>query len=239
VASVDLSGFAAFVTERNISMQALALHGADLFLAYGCAAGDPAAIKAFEAGPLQVAAAAIVRLLKEKPAQEEVLQRTRVRLLVGAPPLVATYAGAGSLASWVRVSALRIAIDSRAAPVISDSGGLEQVGAGDMPIDRRLGLEQFRTRLQSAMRTAIGDLRPEERALLRMHFFDGLTVDRLGVLLGVHRATAARRLVAIRRKVLDGTKRLLNIDFGSTSAELASLWRAFGDEIEVSLSSIV
>ena len=52
-------------------------------------------------------------------------------------------------------------------------------------------------------------------------------------------ATAARRLVSIRRSVLAGTKQRMQIDFGTTSAELTSLWHAFGDEIRISISSLL
>ena len=84
------------------------LHVEDLYLACGCLEGLPAALEAFDrihgAGIDLVISAAGV-----DPANG-MRERVRERLIIrigDAPPKIATYAGKGSLGSWVRIFALR------------------------------------------------------------------------------------------------------------------------------------
>jgi RNA polymerase sigma-70 factor (ECF subfamily) len=240
VKAVSLDRFAQFLQEGGVAELGLAAHGADLFLACGCALGDDAAVAAFDAGPLRQVTGAIARLTRNPALRDEALQRTRVKLLVGQPPLIASYSGAGPLAAWVRVAAVRIALDlrERAGEQI-EPDVMDRLGMGEMLQDSRLAGEQFRSRLAAALEHALGALAADDRVLLRMHFVDDLGVDDLGRFLQVHRATAARRLVAIRHRVLDETKRQMGVEFGTSSSEFRSLWRAFGDEIRVSVSRLL
>ena len=85
-----------------------ALHGVDLFLAVGCALGDPGALAAFEATHV----ARIASWLRERdPAiVDEVQQRVRDRVLIGGPSgeaRIAGYSARGPLGAWLRVVALR------------------------------------------------------------------------------------------------------------------------------------
>lgn len=84
------------------------LHVEDLYLACGCMDGLPAAHEAFDrahgAGiDLVISAAGL-------DPKSGIRDRVRERLIVkigDAPPKIATYAGKGSLGSWVRIFALR------------------------------------------------------------------------------------------------------------------------------------
>ncbi|MBL9017714.1 MAG: hypothetical protein JNL83_26225 [Myxococcales bacterium] len=84
------------------------LHVEDLYLAYGCMEGVPAAHEAFDrahgAGiDLVISAAGL-------DPSSGMRARVRERLIIkigDAPPKIATYAGKGSLGSWVRIFALR------------------------------------------------------------------------------------------------------------------------------------
>src|SRR5262249_492438 len=60
-----------------------------------------------------------------------------------------------------------------------------------------------------AVAHALQALATRERNLLRQHYLDGLTIDALGKLYRVHRATVARQIAAAREKVLDEVKRTL------------------------------
>ena len=84
------------------------LHVEDLYLACGCLDGVPAALEAFDrahgAGmDLVISAAGL-------DPRAGMRERVRERLIIkigDAPPKIATYAGKGSLGSWVRIFALR------------------------------------------------------------------------------------------------------------------------------------
>src|SRR5262249_6529246 len=62
---------------------------------------------------------------------------------------------------------------------------------------------EFREAFAQAMAT----LKPREQNLLRQHHVDGLTIDQLGQLYHVHRATAARWLGKARSSLLAQTRR--------------------------------
>jgi IS30 family transposase len=59
------------------------------------------------------------------------------------------------------------------------------------------------------MRDAAAGLDLADRHLLHQHFVAGLSIDQLGVALGIHRATAARRLVRAREALVSETRSLL------------------------------
>jgi RNA polymerase sigma-70 factor (ECF subfamily) len=86
------------------------LHVEDLYLAFGCIDGDPAALEAFDrahgAGIALVLSAAGI----DAAAHPDIAQRVRERLIIkigDAPPKIANYAAKGSLGSWIRIFAMR------------------------------------------------------------------------------------------------------------------------------------
>ena len=107
---VDPDGFVRHLATRLEPPLAMLdqLHVEDLYLAFGCLEGVPAAFEAFDrthaAGiDLVISAAGL------DPASG-MRERVRDRLIIkigDAPPKIATYAGKGSLSSWVRIFALR------------------------------------------------------------------------------------------------------------------------------------
>ncbi len=78
-------------------------------------------------------------------------------------------------------------------------------------------------------------LSPGERNLLRQHFSDGLTVDEIGALHGVHRATAARRVAKARSQLFAGTRRTLMDNLGLNRSELDSVMRMIESNVHVSV----
>ena len=89
----------------------------------------------------------------------------------------------------------------------------------------------FRTAVQEALRR----LTPEQRAMLRFYTKDGLTIDQLAPMLGIHRATAARRLERARIDALDHTRAILREQHGLSESEARSLCIALGSEVDVSI----
>jgi RNA polymerase sigma-70 factor, ECF subfamily len=216
----------------------------DLYLACGCAAGDPAAFAGFE----QHCGAMIDRAIASSgasPAERADLgQIVRQRLLVasanGRPPRITGYSARGSLRAWVRVVATREVARMLARAqreVAAEDRELAGLISGDDPeisYLKRLYREEFRRSFHSAMDA----LEARERLLLRQCMLDGLSIDQLAALHGVHRATVARWVQAARDAVVAGTQRDLTRRLRLSRTELVSMIRLIRSQLDVSLSRL-
>ena len=222
------------------------LHGPDLYLACGCMLGLPAALEAFD-GTILAQTIPVLQRMRLSPSRiDEVLQTLRTRLLVADErdrPVIATYAGRGPLLGWVRTSARRTAVSmSRNKDEQIGSAG-DRNGPEAIPLPRDLELDYMKTRyqheFQQAVEDAIASLDPEKMNILRLHYIDGLSIDRIGALLQVHRATAARWIEAAREAVRSETRRLLHARLGLKPAELDSLAGLVQSRLHLSISRLL
>jgi RNA polymerase sigma-70 factor (ECF subfamily) len=214
----------------------------DLYLACGCAAGDPGAIAGFEERCGAVIARAIAATGASLSERADLGQVVRQRLLVapagGGTPRIASYSARGSLQAWVRVVAAREA--ARMLPrarreVAAGDDELEGLIAGDDDPEVGYLKRLYRAEFKRAFHAAVDALDGRARLLLRQHTLDGLGIDQLATLHGVHRATAARWIEAAREAVLAGTQRELIRRLRLTHGELASVIRLIQSQLEVSL----
>lgn len=192
-------------------------HPSDLYLCAACKYGQAEAYQALEATYFPALRRLLSRLLQEPSAVEDVLQEVRTRLFVGASPKIASYRGRGCLAGWLRSVAVHAARDHLRC-VRAQRGRLRRLSHPDVALLGTLRppaadwLEDGagtweRQRCQQAWNAAIRSLDTQARQLLYHHFVNGLSIDALGALYGVHRATAARRIrratASVRRSVRD------------------------------------
>src|SRR5690606_22833013 len=136
------------------------------------------------------------------------------------PPRIAGYRGKGRLTSWLRVAAIRIALDlqaSRPSAPLADDDLVER----DPELDYLR--ERYRDAFREAFTAALDELEGRERTVLRMHLLDGLGIDRIGQLYEVHRATAARWLERARSELFEATRRRLRESLGVSASEFASI----------------
>ena len=98
---------------------------------------------------------------------------------------------------------------------------------------------RYQTHYEEALRAALATLDAKERNLLRMHVVDGLTVDRIGLVYQVHRATAARWVQSVRGKLLDHIYRSLGERLQLSAAELDSLTALVHSQLRVSLTGLL
>ena len=142
---------------------------------------------------------------------------------------------------WVRVSAVRAALDARQRPDEARRGDQELLD--DLAAEPAPELEILRARhsqaLAAALKLAVAGLLPEQRVILRMYFASGQNTQHIAAALRVDRSTAARRLVAARQAVFDETRRLLMQQLSIATDEFASLARALHDQLDVSLSGLL
>jgi RNA polymerase sigma-70 factor, ECF subfamily len=222
------------------------LHVEDLYLATACAAGEPAALAAFERTCGPVIAHAIVAAGATSAERADLEQVVRQRLLVApaddATPRIASYSARGTLGSWVRVVATREA--ARMLPRARREVSAEDeelatliVGDDDPEIGylKRLYRHEFKLAFDAAVH-ALGD---RERLVLRQRVLDGLSIDQLAALHGVHRATAARWVEAARDAVVAATQRELIRRLGLSRDEVASVMRLIRSQLDVSLPRLL
>jgi RNA polymerase sigma-70 factor (ECF subfamily) len=214
------------------------LHAADLYLACACARGDARAIALLEERFLAEVPRFLAPMRLPVSAVDEVRQLVRERLLVGDPPRIADYAGRGPLAGWLRVVALRLASDLRregaGTKERADEPAIPAVDPELLLVKRRYG-EAF----NQAFADAFAALDPEERNLFRLFYLDGLNLDRIAIVCQVSRATAGRRMLAARKRLLDGTLRLVGERLRVPPDELESLLGVVRSRLEISLPGLL
>jgi RNA polymerase sigma-70 factor (ECF subfamily) len=222
------------------------LHTDDLYLACGCADGDPAALAGFET----LCAAAIDRAMAATGAtpseRADLGQVVRQRLLVapaaGGAPRIATYSARGALVAWVRVVATREAADmlrkTRKEVPAGDDELAALIANDDDPAVGYLK-RLYRGEFKRAFEAAVAALDDRDRLVLRQHALDGLSIDELAKLHGVHRATTARWVEAAREAVLAGTQRDLTTRLQLSRTELASVIRMIRSNLDVSLPRLL
>jgi RNA polymerase sigma-70 factor (ECF subfamily) len=244
--AVEQEAFAAFVARSSSSAGGKDKQGgapprwADLYLACGCAQGDAQALAAFERLYLVEVDAAAGQIGRGAMRADELKQLVRHRLLVAEPgsrPKIAEYSGRGDLRGWVRVVAIRAGLNElarhrREVPLYdTDFTGL--LGSSPDP-----ELEYIRSvyaeDLRSAFTQGFAELDDRERTILRYALSDGLSVDALGALFNVHRATAARWVSKAHARLVRAVKKALTERLGGKK-DYASILRVLGSQLHLTL----
>ncbi|MDQ3367290.1 MAG: sigma-70 family RNA polymerase sigma factor [Myxococcota bacterium] len=236
---VDAAQLAQHLARLGVPLASEHPHADDLYLACACAHGDTAAIAAFDGELTPVMAAAARRIDASTDFVDEVVQLARERLLVSAAPgeaRVADYTGQGPLRAWVRIAAMRIAMnllrDRRRNVLIDDESFFDTIQGGEA--ERRSGF-RYADACADAMRVAFAALTARERNLLRMHHLHGLTLDELAPSLRVHRATVARWLVQAREHLLAETRAGLRARLAAGDETVDSILRELAGQIDISV----
>ena len=221
-------------------------HASDVALARACAGGDRAALAELERRLAGELAGALSRVGLTRAEIDEVGQSVRERLLVARPdrpPKILEYAGRGPLMGWLRAVIVRAGIDLRRQRRTRETSSddeplLEATAASDDP-----AIEALRLRYADAFRVAFVDavraLPIDERNALRLNVVDGLNIEQIGRLFGVHRATVARWIAHARETVGDETRRLLKERLGLPEGDVESLVRLCRSRIDVGPSVFV
>ena len=176
---------------------------------------------------------------------EEVRQLVRQKLLVAEPgkaPKIADYQGRGALKTWLRIVATRTAMDLgavRAREIPIERDALEYiVGAGEDP-ELDFFKERYRKEFRAAFADAFAALEPRDRSLLRYAFGRGLSIDVIGQLYGVHRATAARWVVTAHEDLTKTLRKTLMERLDVKPDEYQSILRLIESRIEVSFDRLM
>lgn len=219
------------------------VHAEDVFLVVACLRAVPGAGEAFRAEYASALQGFVQTVLKNAPASEELANRILVDMLVGegGPPRLATYTGRGPLRAWLRMTAVRRALNAqRDGARRSELDGRmlrEAVGASADP--ETVYLKQlYGPAFSQAFRDALAALDPSDSALLKLHFGERLPLGSLAAMHGWSKPTASRRVAAAREALLGRTRELLHERLKLSESELESVLRLVRSEIDVSISTL-
>lgn len=213
----------------------------DLYLACACALGDAAALGAFEQAYFRDIEPALARMTGRTTLHDEVAQALRSTLFAPRPgkaPQIAIYAGRGDLRNWTRAATVRVILNLVTRKPRDVPAPAELLGAIPSPTaDPELAhmKDIYQAEFREAFASAVESLGSRDRNLLRHAFIDGLSIDEVGALFGVHRATAARWLASARTKLMAEVRRGLMQKLHVDGSEFASIMRLLRSELNISL----
>jgi RNA polymerase sigma-70 factor, ECF subfamily len=238
--SVDASASAKAINEFMD-----ALHADDLCLIVACERGDQQAWSDLVAQFGSTVRSAARSASSSEDAAEDLAQSIwaelhglRVRDDGRPSGKIAYYSGRGSLGGWLRAVVGQLAIDqhrksSRLVQTELDTDfdrlareshqSEDAFSAAHAHPDPESALAEQRAAgdVEAALAQAMGELAPEDRLLVKLYYFDGLRLREAGAVLGVHEATASRRLTRIHGEVRERVEAILMKEHGWTRSETA------------------
>jgi RNA polymerase sigma-70 factor (ECF subfamily) len=165
---------------------------------------------------------------------------------------LAYYSGRGSLAGWLRAVVAQLAVDmfrkqSRLVQTEEDTDleRLARVAEGQpivagIPTPEESISNRFaETDMQQALNDAIRELPAEDRLLVKLYYFDNLRLREAGVVLGVHEATASRRLTRIQSDLRKRVTKILIDERGWTHAETERSFASLAQHLDTDLESLL
>lgn len=192
------------------------LRAGALYLVCALGHGHPVALAAFETEYMPEVRRTLLRLDTPEPVIADIIQALYSHLLErqnapqGAMAARRGYAGRGELKGWLCACAVHHAgrLNRRERRDVD----LEQVPATVLPGQGKspelaLLTSEMKELFEAAFRDAVRALTSRERNLLRYQFLDGLSIDQIGALYHVHRATAARWIIQARERLASQTRK--------------------------------
>jgi RNA polymerase sigma-70 factor (ECF subfamily) len=218
------------------------LHADDLCLVLACERGDEQAWSDLFAG-YSVTVRSAARSASSNEAMADDLAQSIWAELHGLKSRadgrpggkLGYYSGVGSLGGWLRAVVGQLAIDqhrrqTRLVQAEEDSD-LDRMALDDAESERAgafqvsatpeelLASQSAGADVENALAQALAGLADEDRLLMKLYYFDGLRLREAGAVLGVHEATASRRLTRIHGEVRQKVESILMKEHGWTKAE--------------------
>ena len=225
---IDPEVFEVYVRERVPEEAGLsAVHGDDLYLAAACALGDARAAAWLDRAFLRALPQRIASVGLSADAVDELVQGLRERLLLGREgraPHIASYAGRGRLAGWLRMVAVRDAVRKRRPPRSAPEPADGVVAMEPEVVGTRVHLRQP---LRDAVSRGIATLNERDRRLLQLSVIEGVQARTLARQFGVHESTISRWLTRAHASLRRVTRGYLQEALAVPTPELESMLRAF------------
>jgi len=202
----------------------------DIELARATADGDAVAMAAFEAGPLADARGHLVALGFAASAIDEAIQRARTKLVVDKA--LSAYRGRGSLAAFVRTTAVRLAIDGHR-EIAKTTEISELLAAPCLDPELEYMRSLYATELVAATKHAWSRLAAHERFVLSLRVFEQMSIDDIARVYGVHRANAARKTAAARASLIAHVRTSLRERLSIGESTLDSILRIVTTSVQL------
>jgi RNA polymerase sigma-70 factor (ECF subfamily) len=165
---------------------------------------------------------------------------------------LAYYSGRGSLAGWLRAVVTQLAVDvfrkqSRLVQTEEDTD-LERLArvaegqpivAGVQTPEESISNRFAQTDMQQALHQSVQELPAEDRLLVKLYYFDNLRLREAGAVLGVHEATASRRLTRIQTDLRKRVTKILVDERGWTHAETERSFAEVAQHLDTDLESLL
>ena len=218
------------------------LQADDLCLIVACEQGDEAAWSDLVSRFTTTVRSAARSASSNEDAAEDLAQSIwaelyglRVRADGKPTSKLAYYSGRGSLAGWLRAVVGQLAVDQhrkqsrlvqteedadldRLAQNVDD-GNEQLLSVGAVDPEQSLANKFAGAEMQKALARSFKELSDEDRLLVKLYYFDGLRLREAGAILGVHEATASRRLTRIHSDLRNFVERILISEKGWTKSE--------------------
>jgi RNA polymerase sigma-70 factor (ECF subfamily) len=253
----DANASAASITEFIDGLQA-----DDLCLIVACEQGDEAAWSDLVARFTTTVRSAARSASSNEDAAEDLAQSIwaelyglRVREDGTPTSKLAYYSGRGSLAGWLRAVVGQLAIDqhrkqSRLVQTEEDAdldrlaqhgddGNEQLLSVGAVNPEQSLTNKLAGTEMQKALARSFKELSDEDRLLVKLYYFDGLRLREAGAILGVHEATASRRLTRIHSDLRNFVERILISEKGWTKSETARSFAELAVHLDGDLEGLI
>ncbi len=225
------------------------LHADDLCLIVACERGDDAAWREL-IEKYQTMVRGVARSVSGSEDRAEELAQSiwaelhglRARADGQPSGKLSYYSGRGSLGGWLQAVVRQLAIDAHRresklvqtetdadfdllAHDVRDNGTAQSHGASHALPDpeRAFAERESAEHAEEALARAISELNAEDRLLIKLYYFDELSLREAGAILGVHEATASRRLTRLHKGVRARVLTILIKDYG-WSRQDATRW---------------
>lgn len=169
---------------------------------------------------------------------------------------LAYYSGRGSLAGWLRAVVAQLSVDSfrKQSKLVQteEDTDLDRLArdarvsetqafaiSGVSNPEQTLSNRFAQTDLQDALTTAVSELVAEDRLLVKLYYFDDLRLREAGAVLGVHEATASRRLTRIQTDLRKRVGQILIAERGWTAAEAERSFAEVAQHLDTDLEGLV
>jgi RNA polymerase sigma-70 factor (ECF subfamily) len=169
---------------------------------------------------------------------------------------LAYYSGRGSLAGWLRAVVAQLSVDTfrKQSKLVQteEDADLDRLArdahVSETPAfavsalanpEQSLANRFAETDLHDALSKAVQELASEDRLLVKLYYFDNLRLREAGVVLGVHEATASRRLTRIQTDLRKRVGQILIAERGWTAAETERSFAEVAQYLETDLEALV
>lgn len=216
----------------------------DLYLAYAASRGDAAAITSFMTSYAGVLESVRSRFGARAPTRAELQVEIQNHLFVpreNGDLRILGYSAQSELQSWLRVVVTRFLLnrlESQKAEETFDDQLLEGLELGVRSPEYQLQREESRMLFRAAFANAVGTLAARDRQLLRLSFVEGLSIDDIGALYGMHRATAFRHVQKASEQLALSLQKQLRTHLKLSATEYDRWCASIRGSVDLSLGRI-